>query len=97
MNRINISVLRSTEVDTSLVAPNVSAKENIFDEPETKIKRRMNDTNSENEFAELRNTSLTQDIDVVKERQEQYKKAALEAKKSGDIQTALTYVKIVKV
>lgn len=36
-------------------------------------------------------------IDLLTTRQEEYKKAAINAKKNGDIETALKYVKIVKV
>lgn len=38
-----------------------------------------------------------QNVDILKQRQDEYKKAAVEAKRNGDIQTALSYVKIVKV
>lgn len=36
-------------------------------------------------------------VDILKKRQDEYKKAAVVAKRSGDIPTALSYVKIVKV
>lgn len=38
-----------------------------------------------------------QNVDTLKIRQDEYKKAAIEAKRNGDLQTALNYVKIVKV
>lgn len=69
-------------------------------EPEPKIKPSMNDTSPKNineESSLGKCVSKLGNLDILKLRRDEYKKVALEAKRSGDTQTALNYVKVVKV
>lgn len=56
----------------------------------------LHDENQTDVTQPERETTI-QNVDTLKMRQDEYKKAAIEAKRNGDLQTALNYVKIVKV
>jgi hypothetical protein len=66
------------------------------DEPEPKLKSPAEEEPSEPPPTD-RKPFEDDNLSILKQRQEEYKKAALEAKKNNDLQTALNYVKIVKV